>query len=498
MSLRKFNLIVAVNRENLIGIKEYGVYNLPWPMIRGDMNQFQKLTTECDPGINAIIMGYHTWNSLSETYKKNSKRQNIVISRDSEINTFGQALEFASALPIVNQIWVIGGAAVYHAALGHAMLDRIYLTEINHVYPFQNMIEEKIYFPLALETMEQMIDQDIFKLIEVSDEKKDLNRNIYYRFKVYEVNSSFSKIYVGNTFKISNLKIEETVTAEYQYLDLIKHIMNNGNWKITRNGMVKSIFGYQLKYDLSKGYPLCTVKKSYPKSIFEELMWMIRGQTDVKILKEKNVHIWDKNSSKEYLESYHLPYEEGDIGPGYGFQMRYYGANYVNCHTKYQGFDQLAECIRLIRNDPRSRRIIINLWNPKDVSQQALPPCHLIYHFSVDNENFIRGKLNCHLFQRSWDVLLGWNTSTAALFTYILANHCDLDPGILVHSISDAHLYQTHVDAGLINQLLERRPRPMPILNFLSKHQQIEDYGYEDLILENYYPCPALSAEMVA
>jgi thymidylate synthase len=233
-------------------------------------------------------------------------------------------------------------------------------------------------------------------------------------------------------------------------------------------------------------------------------MWMLRGQTDTKILEQKNVNIWKKNSTKEYLKQYGLPYAEGDIGPGYGFQMRHYGAEYIDCKTDYtnQGMDQLTECINLLNTNPLSRRIMIDLWNPADVHKQALPPCHCIYNFGVDLYaepiDSMRGKLNCHLFQRSWDVLLGWNTTTAALLTYLLAHHCNLDPGIVVHSISNAHLYNEHIESGVVDKLLLRKPRLFPKLNFLRRKENIVDYEFEDLVIDGYYPSPAISANLVA
>jgi len=257
---------------------------------------------------------------------------------------------------------------------------------------------------------------------------------------------------------------------------------------------------------LSKGFPILTVKRCYPRLIFEELMWMIRGHTNVKLLQEKNVRIWDKNSSKDFLDKYHLPYEEGDIGPGYGFQMRHYGAEYTNCLADYsgQGVDQLAECINLINKDPHSRRIIMNLWNPCDIKKMTLPPCHLVYNFGVDlydEPNAItgkRGRLNCHLLQRSWDVVLGWNTSTAAMLTFLIANHCDLDPGYLVHSITDVHLYKNHIESGCVDKMLERTPRILPMLKIINQKSNIGDYQYEDLVIENYYPCPSIHFELIA
>ena len=526
---KKFDLIVAINDEGLLGIKEYGEHAIPWPMLKEDIQFFRtKTTTTKNPEQNnAIIIGHNTWYILPQFYKKNTKRINIIISRsgcstiDTVINTeiytdtFENALRIANQMTNIDQIFVIGGATVYDIALEHPLLQTIYLTHVNHTYPAENIIEQKIYFPLNPKMLENFVDDKYLVLDQEIKKIYDAGKNISYCFKIYTTTNLFSQAYQSATkmprihnceLRIASVPFEQIFSkGEYQYLNLVKTIMNNGIYKKTRNDITKSIFGHQLVYDLSNGYPLTTVKRSYPKSIFEELMWIIRGQTNVKILQQKNVHIWDKNSTKEFLEKNNLPYDENDIGPGYGFQMRYFGAKYTNCHANYigQGKDQLQECIDLLNNDSQSRRIIINLWNPVDIKRMSLPSCHVIYNFGVDlydepNELGKRGKLNCHLFQRSWDVLLGWNTTTAALLTHILANHCNLDPGSLVHSITDAHLYKTHIDSGAVEKLLTRIPRKLPTIKIITKRNNIEDYIFEDLVIENYYPCPSIIAEMVA
>lgn len=524
---KKFKIIVAVNNDSLIGIKEYGTYNIPWPMLTDDMIFFRKITTstKLEEQINGIIMGYNTWTTLPKYYRKNTKRKNIIISKTAEtdnsydmevyVKNFEDALIYASGLPNIDNIYIIGGSTIYDAALSNPYLETIYMTHVNQSYPTDNIVEQHIYFPLTHEHLEYFVKNKILNEVH-SDIINDINKNISYYFKTYHVLLDFSGIYrkMVKNLRIRYEQIKSPIKCtyihmctygEYQYLELIKKIMECGIYKETRNAITKSIFGYQLKYDLKDGYPLPTIKKSYPKTIFEELMWIIRGQTNVKILQEKNIHIWDKNSTKEYLAKYGLPYDEGDIGPGYGFQMRHFGAQYINCQTDYngKGVDQLQKCIDLIKNDPQSRRIIIDLWNCMDVEKMSLPACHILYNFGVDlYENPIpdgkKGKLNCHLLQRSWDVLLGWNTTTAALLTYLLAHHCNLDPGLLVHSITDAHIYKDHIDSGVVDKLLMRIPRKMPILSFLNKRDNIEDYIFEDLIIENYYPAPAITTEMIA
>ncbi|QGR53846.1 bifunctional dihydrofolate reductase-thymidylate synthase [Moumouvirus maliensis] len=562
--LKNFSIIVAVNNDNLIGTCEYGEYGIPWPYLRQDMNFFRKITTTTkeEDQFNVIIIGHNTWKTLGDSYRKNKKRFNIVVTRDSEpdnisantrfVKSFDEAIEYASNLNHVDKIFAIGGSVIYNAALHHPKLESIFLTHIKKSYPIK--VDKYIYFPISHDQLEDATRLKFLSL-EYENDQFDKTKNIHLSFKKYNVvSNNFTDTYVKKYYqinknipdsKVKNYNILDIISLvfvyiyvfivnwyyicknfynsiknisknvenqnesdkleEFQYLNLVNEIIDKGLVKNTRNGKTRSIFGYQLKYDLSKGYPIQTVKKSYPKAIFEELMWMIRGNTDVSILQNVGVHIWDKNSSREFLDKNGLDYDVGDIGPGYGFQMRHFGATYKDCKEDYsgQGIDQLKKCIETIKNNPTDRRIIISLWNPVDINKMALPPCHILYNFGVDvydipTPDGKTGRLNCHLMQRSWDVLLGWNTTTAALFTYILAHHCNLEPGILVHSISDAHLYQEHIDSGAVKKLLERIPRKLPTLKFVTKRENIEDYKFDDLVLDDYNPCPAIFAEMVA
>jgi thymidylate synthase len=488
--MKPISIITSVNNDNLIGIKEYNTYSIPCPFIKDLSDNFKRLTTTVhDDKKNAIIMDKNIASTLSELYFKQPNRINLIIDEDSKIKTFVDAMDYCNDSNNIENIFVIGGSNVYNEALQWPSLNKIYLTHIHTTWPNNNECELLYYFPILL----QNIKSDL-KCVYDSGLKTDTSKNINYQ--LYEFEIVYPVNYVPTKLiELYNGKVNESLD-EYQYINLIKHIMTNGLVKNTRNGITRSIFGYQLKYDLQKGYPLSTIKKSYPKAIFEELMWIIRGQTNSKILENKGVNIWQKNSTKEFLEKHKLSYAEGDIGPGYGFQMRHFGADYIDCNTDYsdKGTDQLAICIDLIKKSPESRRIIIDLWNCMDINKQALPPCHMIYNFGVDTEN---GLLNCHLVQRSWDVLLGWNTTTAALLTYLLAHHCGLQPGILVHSITDAHLYDEHIKTGLVEKILERKPRSAPKLKFVTNHNNIESYEYNDTILEDYYPCPSVSFDMV-
>jgi len=269
---------------------------------------------------------------------------------------------------------------------------------------------------------------------------------------------------------------------EFQYQDLIRKILNEGEMKTTRGVTTKAISGAYLTADLANGFPILTLKESWWKGIVEEFLWIISGSTDAKKLSDKKVKIWDKNTSREFLDrNGHTSYPIGDVGPGYGFQMRHAGGNYTNCEADYdcEGVDQLVNVLKTLKEDPQNRRIIINLWNVQQLKQMVLPPCHLLYQFVYQN-----GRLDGHLYQRSWDTSLGWNTSTLALFVHVIAHFVDLVPGIIHHYIADAHIYQEHLSD--MEAVLKRIPFELPKLVIGDKPDNIDGYILPLLALENY------------
>jgi thymidylate synthase len=233
------------------------------------------------------------------------------------------------------------------------------------------------------------------------------------------------------------------------------------------------------------------------------LLWFIKGDTNTKRLAEKGVHIWDGNSSRAYLDSVGLTHlAEGDIGPGYGFQWRHYGAKYIDCNSDYTdcGKDQLSEVVAMIKkvmihpNDPSARRILLNAWNPTQIHEMALPPCHVVYQFDVDVD---QKELSCVLFQRSGDFGLGvpFNIMSASLLTHMLAHVCGLKAGDFVHTIGNAHLYVSHMDA--LKEQLQRKPKPFPKIRFNRKVDSINDFNEEDFTIEGYESEKAIKMDMV-
>lgn len=260
-----------------------------------------------------------------------------------------------------------------------------------------------------------------------------------------------------------------------QYLDLLSHILENGNEKTDRTGTgTKSVFGYQMRFDLQKGFPLLTTKKLHTRSIFHELLWFLKGDTNIKYLHDNKVTIWD-----EWAD------ENGDLGPVYGKQWR-----------AWQGADgkitdQISQLIHQIKNTPDSRRMLVSAWNVGEVEQMALPPCHIVFQFYVANN-----KLSCQLYQRSADVFLGvpFNIASYALLTEMLAQVCDLEPGEFIHTLGDAHLYLNHIDQAKLQ--LSRTPYELPKLVLNPDVKDIFDFTYEDIKIENYVSHPHIKAEV--
>lgn len=270
---------------------------------------------------------------------------------------------------------------------------------------------------------------------------------------------------------------------ESQYLELIRHILKNGTFEEGRNGRTKSVFGYSMRFSLKDNtIPLLTTKRVAWKTCFHELIWFIRGETNNNLLNEKNVHIWDGNGSREFLDSRGLnDYEVNDLGPVYGHQWRNFNANYTNCHENYRGkgIDQLQNIIDMLK-DPKertSRRLVLSAWNPCQLEEMALPPCHVLMQFNVRENKY----LSCSLYQRSGDVGLGipFNIASYSFLTHIIAHHCDLIADEFVHFIGNAHIYEDHIETLQVQ--IQREPMPFPRMRFSKVHTNIDDYSIEDI-----------------
>jgi thymidylate synthase len=258
-----------------------------------------------------------------------------------------------------------------------------------------------------------------------------------------------------------------------QYLDLLRTIKENGTFKSDRTGTgTKSIFGYQMRFPLNEGFPLLTTKKLHLRSIIYEMLWFIKGDTNIKYLNDNKVTIWD-----EWAD------ENGDLGPVYGHQWRSWPA------PDGRKIDQLAAVINSLKNNPDSRRHIVSAWNPAEVDQMALPPCHSLFQFYVAD-----GKLSCQLYQRSADVFLGvpFNIASYALLTMMIAQECGYELGDFVHTLGDAHIYTNHFEQ--VETQLAREPRELPVMKLNPEVKSVFDFDYEDFTLEGYDPHPLIKA----
>ena len=257
------------------------------------------------------------------------------------------------------------------------------------------------------------------------------------------------------------------------YLDLMRTVLDRGQAKDDRTGTgTRSVFGYQMRFPLAEGFPLVTTKKIHLKSVIHELLWFLKGDTNIAYLKEHGVRIWDEWAN-----------EEGDLGPVYGYQWRSWRA------PDGRTIDQIARATEAIRTNPDSRRIVVSAWNPADVDQMALPPCHTLFQFYVRD-----GRLSCQLYQRSADIFLGvpFNIASYALLTLMMARVTNLAPGDFVHTFGDAHLYSNHLEQA--REQLQREPRPLPTMTIHGDAGELDEFRYEDFELAGYDPHPHIKA----
>lgn len=469
-------IVVATCRPNR-GIGLHG--QLPWPRLSQDLKHFKKLTTG-----SAVLMGSVTYMSLPKNARPLPGRLNIVLSSKSreqlqcpdDVLIAGSLNAAAELLQSRNMtvVYVIGGASVYKAALENPVWSaRVYLTDVSGEYDADR------HFPVDLD-----VEKSAFELVSMSADVEEAGTK--YRMKEFirkrTINSAVPT------------PLCQTTHEEYQYLNLVRRIIDTGASKGDRTGTgTLSLFGEQMRFNLRNSFPLLTTKRVFWRGVAEELFWFIKGHTNANLLSEKGVRIWDGNGSREFLDSrgFH-DRDVGDLGPVYGFQWRHFGAEYSNMHADYsgKGVDQLAEVIDKIKNNPNDRRILLSAWNAAATEEMALPPCHLLAQFYVAN-----GELSCQMYQRSCDMGLGvpFNIASYALLTCLLAKVTGLKPGDFVHVLGDAHVYGNHVEA--LKEQIERAPREFPRLR-IADRERIEDFCMDDLTLEGYEPHKPIAMKM--
>jgi thymidylate synthase len=343
-----------------------------------------------------------------------------------------------------------------------------------------------------------------------------INSPPFYSPKTME---NYSSIHMNDNSKVSDKmfsNIAKSLHEEYQYINLLENILTNGTWEEGRNGRTQSIFGATMRFSLKDGkIPILTTKQTAWKTCLKELLWFIRGDTDNKNLTDQNVHIWDGNSTKDFLDSRGLPYAEGILGPIYGYQWRNFNAPYDHNNVFFERShklddpyieqestqikeknDQLQQIIDALKDPTQrtSRRLIMTAWNPCQLDEMALPPCHVLCHFNVHDGN----KLSCAMYQRSCDFFLGvpFNIASYSILTHLIAKHCGLEAYEFVHFMGNCHLYENAIDAAKLQ--ITREPYEFPTISIKCVKDNINDYDVKDFELNNYQHHPQIKVDMVA
>tara|TARA_B100001094_G_C18173128_1_gene796331 strand:- start:1178 stop:2707 length:1530 start_codon:yes stop_codon:yes gene_type:complete len=509
--------VIGINNELVFHIKE-------------DMDYFKEITTG-----HIVVMGYNTWKSLKKPLKD---RYNVVISKNHYDEILGNDLEsemeqedlvkpdkvFQSYEEMIDyffttrhygsetfkeevtmcgdhnylvespDIFIIGGSRLYEEAFSNG---------VNSIYETRCM--EDVLDPI--DNLYKYTDKgdgtDIAKCeIDVRDNDKYLltyckqsngEGKLYRKVRLSDGNifTERMKMNIRYGFLIYRSKSEVNM-EELSYLRLLNKVYGNGGKRKSRNSEVLSLFGEKMKFDLRKGFPLLTSKKVGWKTILRELIWFLNGSTNNKLLQEKNVHIWDGNSSKEYMESRGLDYEEGELGPIYGFQWRNFGGEYGVKGGK-EGVDQVKYMIDLINNDPTSRRILLSAWNPPDLDKMALPPCHIMFQIYVDGD-FIDGQM----YQRSGDMFLGvpFNIASYSFLLHIIGKITKKTPRYFHHILGDCHIYSNHYEA--IEKQLKNNTYPFPTIEISDELNNIDTIDESYINIKNYRSNSSIKAEMIA
>lgn len=479
-------LIVAVDSKNSISLNN----KIPWN-ISNDNYFFQDMTKQ---GNNAIIMGKNTWKSLP--IKALKDRINIVISTkmtEQELildnitktkaylsNNLLNGIKLCQSINL-DKIFICGGYNIYKEALEKNLVNEIYITKIDKDYNCDNNLE---FFDDSIKKYKLYFNKTFLLF--------DKNNN-------EQVNVTFKKL--------TRLDIKKLNKEEQKYLNILENVLSNGHYRKTRNSNVLSSFGKVLKFNLSNGFPILTTKKVFFRGAVEELLFFLNGDTNSKHLSDLGVKIWNLNTSREFLDSIGLNhYEECDMGPMYGFQWLHYGTKYQGMNINYenQGLNQIEYCLNLLKTDPYSRRIIMTSYNPIQMNEGCLFPCHSLFmQWYVANNN--RLCLSCY--NRSQDLLLGtpFNIILSSLLVYLFCEVINNDinykglkyiPGDLIINLGDIHIYENQY-TEVIRQIL-RDPYDFPKLIFKNKVTKLSEFKFDDIELINYQCYPNFLIKMIA
>lgn len=438
--------------------------SIPWSDPE-DMAYLKTITTDTNGsnGLNVLIMGYHTWKSIG---RELPGRISVVITKthfnehhDSGATKFRTDMHVALEEFKNHNIFIFGGQAIYEEYLKWYTPDVVYHTIHQENYDCDR------FFPSHLVDWRQFESETVRTGV--------LSYTVKYKL-------------VPNR-------------EEKEYLALFQKILSSGNTRSDRTGTgTMSTFGERLEFDLQHGkIPVLTTKRVAFKTMAKELLWFMSGSTNSKLLEAQGVNIWKGNTSAEFLAKRGLPYQEGDLGPGYGFQWRHSGAKYEGMDADYhgKGVDQLQIIVDTLKRDPFSRRILLSAWNPADLDAMALPPCHIMYQLYV-TERDGQKYLSAQMYQRSCDSFLGcpFNIASYALLTHIIAEIVGMKPLKLTMVFGDYHIYLNHLDQ--VKEQLTREPHPFPKIKFNKKISSIDDIRMEDFELVGYRYHPTLKAEM--
>jgi dihydrofolate reductase/thymidylate synthase len=464
-----FNLVVCADSSYGIGKNK----NIPWKLLK-DLKYFKDITTikKDNNKQNIVIMGNNTYNSIPDAYKPLKDRINIILSKSKKptedissnpiyFNDIIKLFLYLDSIKTnINECFVIGGNQIYNIFLEYKLINKIYMTSIKNI----------------------SFNCDTF--FDFDKYKKQFEFESSHMTSDTDILTNKPHILEFNTYTYSNKE-------ENKFIKIVNKILNKGVYNLDRSQVgTLSIFGKSFTYDI-RNYriPLFTHRKVFLRGIIEELLFFISGKTDTKILEEKKVNIWKGHTSREFLDSRGLTeFNEGDMGAGYGFQLKHFGAEYINAETDYtnKGFDQLEYVINEIKHNPTSRRIVFSYWNPSDFNKTALLPCHILYQFHV---NVDTKELSCSFYQRSSDAVLAanFNIISTTVLVFIISYLTGYKPGKIIHNVGNMHLYINQLE--IIKELIQNKPFNAPLLLINDpdkKIKKIEDFTYENFKLLFY------------
>lgn len=550
-------IVVAISQANGFGYKD-PTKGLPWPHLKKDMSKFAQLTSTTfttidasvsETKINVVIMGKNTYLSLPNNIRPLKDRLNFIVSStmtadsvppESGVRVFKtltDAITAAKTNPMVQHVFVIGGVRLCEEAMTMSICSHLFITEIHEKY------DADVYFPNIcpkhyIKDVSTTYEENGIQLSDVvyrrvnDDAGNEADRKIDHFVRGYEpishtgiagsahdpcqLRDDYSQ-YIRNLFRYEQY---DNASFEYQYLDCMKRVMEKGERCSNRTGIdTISVFDENMYFDIqtlndgSYQLPILTTKKIFLKGAVTELLWMLSGGTSAKWLQERDVHIWDGNSTREYLDKIGLKdYAEGELGPVYGHQWINWGSKEWRSTSdvsvpqgantkdiKTAGINQIRNIIETIKKDSFSRRLVLSAWNVSDLDKMALPPCHIMYIFKVTDHDKPIKTLNCKLTLRSNDMFLGspFNILNTAVLTILMSKACGMNPGRIAISITDAHIYVNHIES--VKEQLSRVPFKFPSMRIDKKidcWEDMLDLTIDDFKLQNYNSWPPIKAPM--